>query len=212
MLEFPSISIDVEHDALQTIFFADGEFEGRPSRICKVKYLVALSLRGPEVSEEIEKLRAELAQYPLEHVERDIGRLYTARNWRAHLVACLALAAGYATESSTRFLWQCLHQGSWASPQLASTAAFIDPSFVSNALPLLADHGTYYKSIVALAGILKGECHTTPSERSPAAQNLVEALAIDRDNSAERAQNWLANLRHTCGPIYSPARSNLFKV
>jgi tetrahydromethanopterin S-methyltransferase subunit G len=211
MREFPEISKDTELDALQTIFFADGEFDGQPRRVCKVKYLLALSLRGPDVPDEVEKLRAELAQHPLEQIERDIGRLYAVRNWRAHLVACLALAAGYVTEGSIRALWQCLHHGSWASPQLAATAAFVDPAFTSNAPPLLADHGTYYKSIVALAGVLHGEFRITLPEGSPAVKNLAEALTIDRDNTQALALNWLASLRNSFGPEYNPASSSLLE-
>lgn len=204
MREFPPITREIENDALQTIFFTDGEFEGRPCRVSKTNYLATLSLRGPEISEEVEKLRLELSRHSLEQLEEDIGRLYAARNWRVHLMACVALAVGFATESTIQALWRCVTLGSWVSPQLVATAAFVDPDFSSKAAVLVADHNTYYKSIVALADILAKEFAVIPSEGSVARQNVVEALTIDRDNSGELALGWLANLRKAFGLTYSP--------
>jgi hypothetical protein len=202
MREFPPISKEIENEALQTIFFTDGEFEGRPCRVRKINYLATLSLRGPEVAKEVEKLRVELTLHPLGLLESDIGRLYAARNWRVHLMACVAVAAGFATESTIRALWGCLSLGSWVSPQLASTAAFIDTDFAEKASSLVADHGTYYKSTVALSAILAEEFKVVPLEGSAAERNVIEASEIDSDNSGGIALGWLANLRNTFGSVY----------
>jgi hypothetical protein len=207
MREFPAIDSEVESHALQTIFFEDGESEGRACRIPKLNYLLLLSLRDPDIPGKIEKFRLELAQYPLEDLERDIGRLYAARNWRLHLIACVAVASGFATENTMDALWKCLSQGSWASPQLAATAAFVDLEFVSKASSLIADDRTYYKSIVALADILEKEFDVVLPEGSAAGANLVEALTIDSDGSGKRAVGWLTHLRGAVGPV-SNSRAN----
>ena len=52
MLDFPNINREAEANALQTLFFTDGEFKGRPCRISGANYLAFLSLRGSDIAPE----------------------------------------------------------------------------------------------------------------------------------------------------------------
>jgi hypothetical protein len=195
MRDFPPIDHDAEADALQTLFFSDGEFEGRPHRVSRANYLAFLSLRGAEIAVEVEKLRAELSQHSREDMERDISRLLRASNWRFHNIACVALAAVNPTAGAVEALWQRVLLGSWTSPQLVATAAYVDSSFKERAGVAVASRDTYFKSIVPLAAVLQSEFGTVPSEGSPAHALLLEAQGLDRDRSGDIAVSWLANLR-----------------
>jgi hypothetical protein len=197
--EFPQIDREAEAAALQTVFFADAEFEGRPTRKSLANYLAFLSLRGPEIGAEIEKLRSLFSGHRVEVLEHDVICLLMARNWRLHNIACVFLAAGFVTERSLGALWQCIHAGSWASPQLVATAAYIDRDFEQKARHLLTQHSTYFKSIVPLAEILRAEHGSVWLEDTSASINLREAQEIDRDNSGAIGLGWLANLRVVLG-------------
>lgn len=199
MREFPTIDRQAEAAASQTVFFTDSEFEGRPVRTSRANYLAFLSMRGTEVEGEIDKLRAMFSEHPPEVLERDVICLLTSRNWRYHNIACAAIAAGFVIDRSLESLWKCIHDGSWTSPQLVATAAYVDPSFPMRAVHLLADHSAYFKSIVPLAEILYAEHGVTSLEGSAAPTNVQEARMIDRDNSGAIGIHWLANLRAAFG-------------
>jgi hypothetical protein len=199
MREFPPIDRQAEAAASQTVFFTDAEFEGRPVRTSRANYLAFLSMRGTEVEGEINKLRAVFAEHSPEVLERDIISLLTSRNWRYHNIACAAIAAGFVTDRALESLWKCIHDGSWTSPQSAATAAYVDPGFPTRAVHLLADHSTYFKSIVPLAEILYAEHDVTSLEGSAVTANVHEARTIDRDNSGAVGMHWLANLRTAFG-------------
>lgn len=202
MRDFPSIDKEAEAAALQTLFFIDGEFEGRPHRVSRVNYLAFLSLRGSKIDGEIDKLRALFTGYSITQLEQDVICLFTARNWRFHNIACVVLAAGFITDRSLAALWACIHSGSWTSPQLVATAAYVDSSYEQKARQLLTDHSTYFKSIVPLAEILFAEYDLTALEDETALVNLQEARVIDRDNSGAIGIGWLANLRGAFGPSF----------
>lgn len=199
MREFPPIDRQAEAAASQTVFFTDAEFEGRPVRVSRANYLAFLSMRGIEAEGEIEKLRAVFAERPIEVLERDVICLLTSRNWRYHNIACAVIAAGFVTDRSLESLWKCIHDGSWTSPQLVATAAYVDPGFPMRVAQLVADHSTYFKSIVPLAEILHAEHDVISPESSAVASNVQEARAIDRDNSGAIGIHWLANLRTAFG-------------
>ena len=112
MRSFPQIDSEAESAVLQTVFFADAEFEGRPIRKSRADYLALLSLRGPEIDVEIEKLRALFAEHRVEILEHDVICLLSARNWRVHNIACAFLAAGFVTDRCLDSLWQCIQLGS----------------------------------------------------------------------------------------------------
>lgn len=107
----------------------------------------------------------------------------------------MGLPCAYCTDPSDKLLaelWACIRAGSWSSPQLTATAAFVDPGFQQKALDLVEDSATYFKSIVSLAALLAALGRQPPSDAAQA--NIREAISIDRDNSGPIAVNWHANL------------------
>ncbi|WP_133155061.1 hypothetical protein [Kinneretia aquatilis] len=193
MREFPPINRQAEDAALQTLFFRDSEFEGRSCRLSISNYLAFLSMRGSEIQDEVNKLRNALTQPDPAHLERDIVSLLHARNWRFHNIACVAIACTGASESLLAELWSCIAAGSWTSPQLAATAAYVDPEFRQKATRLIEDHRTYYKSIVSLGALLSELAPELPS--SEAARACLDlAATIDRDESGSIATSWRKNL------------------
>jgi len=197
--DFGPIDKAAEAEAMQTLFFADGEFEGTPYKASGAHYLVFLSMRGEEVSAEVERMRAVLRDYPPALVERDIVRLLKARNWRFHNVACVVMACGFSTEKTLTALWHGVHQGSWASPQLCSTALYIDPNFKEKALALVEDKTTYFKSIVPLATLLHEAFGIRFAFWNKGFWTVREAKKIDRDNSGAIASGWLESLTNAFG-------------
>jgi hypothetical protein len=113
-----------------------------------------------------------------------------------------SVAAGFVTDRSLHSLWTCIHSGSWTSPQLVATAAYVDPDFEQKALHLLTEHSTYFKSIVPLAEILRVEYGSDWPDGTSASINLREAQEIDRDNSGAIGLGWLANLRLAFGRLF----------
>ncbi len=203
MKEFGPIDHDAEAAAMKTLFFTDSVFEGRACRLSVTNYLAFLSLRGAAIAPEIAKLRQALSEPSREHLERDLALLLRARNWRFHNIACVALACAGPSDRLLADLWACLRIGSWMSPQLAATAAYVDPAFNHKAAALVADRATYYKSIVSLAALL-ADRHMPQEELSVAAQaNAVEAAQIDRDDSGAIAVAWHKNLREAFGATAS---------
>jgi hypothetical protein len=193
MREFPPINREAEDTALRTLFFQDSEFEGKKCRLSVANYLAFLSLQGSEIQEEIAKLRSALTEPTSAHLERDLVSLLRARNWRFHNIACVAISCCGASKAVLAELWLCIQAGSWTSPQLAATAAYIDPDFQTKAAGLIQDHATYYKSIVSLAALL-ASIAPEHSLSQTAHANLTEAAAIDRDESGTIAVEWYKNL------------------
>ena len=91
MQNFPTIDHEAETQAAQALFFTDSTHDGRTCRVSLGNYLAFLSLRGPEIADEIRKLRNVLAEPTAEHLERDLTLLLRARNWRFHNIACVAI-------------------------------------------------------------------------------------------------------------------------
>jgi hypothetical protein len=197
---FESLKVDrqAEEASMKTIFFKDGEYEGRAVRVSKANYLALLSMRGDEIQDEVRKLRLLLDEYSPETIGRDLVALLTAANWRVHNIACVLIGIGFGSEVVLDALWRRIREGSWVSPQLAATAAFADPDFKKKAIKLVEDSSTYYKSIVALSEILSkryGVKFWLGKRRS----NLKAAKKYDRDNSGAIALGWGESLRKAIG-------------
>ena len=181
---------------MQTLFFTESEFEGNRCKVAVANYLAFLSLRGSEIAEEVARLRQALASPTVAHRERDLALLLRARNWRFHNIACVAMACCGASEELIAELWDCIRLGSWTSPQLAATAAYVDPDFRRKALLLLESPSTYYKSIVAMAALLAS---SDGAWSAAASSNVTEAREIDRDDSGSIAVAWKRNLHEAFG-------------
>jgi hypothetical protein len=194
MNQHPKINKQDEEASMNTIFFKDGEFEGRPVRVSRANYLAFLSMRGEEIPQEVQKLKEIFSQFSADEIENDLILLLTAVNWRVHNIACVFIALGFHSEGVLRALWKRIREGSWVSPQLVATAAFVDPNFEKNAKELLASKSTYYKSIVALGQVLKTQYGVKfwPGKRW---LNIRAAKKYDRDNSGAIALGWGESLR-----------------
>ncbi|MBB3061764.1 hypothetical protein [Microbulbifer rhizosphaerae] len=196
MFQRLKVNRELEDEALNTIFFEDGEYEGRSVRVSKTNYLAFLSMRGNKVSEEIDKLIALLDGFPREQIELDLIHLFHAVNWRFHNIACAFVALGFHSQKVVAALWERIEAGSWVSPQLVATAYFIDENFEDRAIELFNSEATYYKSIVSIAAILDSQCEIeTVSECSRA--NLEKAKEFDTDDSGNISLRWLGSLRET---------------
>lgn len=193
MREFPPIDRAAEAAASQTLFFTDGEFDGRPHRVSRFNYLAFLSLTGSAAQQEVDKIRSFLGAQLGGQLETDIVHLLGSLNWRYHNIACIALAAGFTSPRTIEALWQRIRAGSWTAPQLVATAAYIDAGFQERAADALASHATYYKSLVALAALAAGSDSDSDSDI------VAEAKAVDRDDSGAIAIGWLHNLRQALG-------------
>lgn len=199
MREFGEINPEAEKQAMSTLFFRESEFEGKSCQVSVANYLAFLSMRGPEIGEEVAKLKQALSQPRRAHLERDISLLLRARNWRFHNIACVAVACCGASDFLLGELWECLRKGSWTSPQLAATAAFVDQDFDKKAQELLADPGTYFKTIVALIALLEARPGATKGLPKTTLDNIAEAQQLDRDNSGSIATAWNGNLQAAFG-------------
>jgi hypothetical protein len=178
------------------IFLEDGVFEGKPCKLPVAPYLLFLHLSQPNTADAVKRLRAALVRHPADIVERDICRVFSHHEWRLHLLACMAMADGFHTEPAMDALWDRLRQRSWASPQLAATATYLDKSFIDKAKAVIADPATEAKSVMALAALLQSE-HAITIEDTPLAQAVRDAKTRDSDDAGRLALKWLAGLRRT---------------
>lgn len=194
MFDAPKIDQTLEDAASNTCFFTDGEFEGRKTRVSKANYLALLSMRGAEIPVEVERLRSLFKEVPEVTLENDIISLLSAVNWRYHNIACVFIALGFSSSRILEALWKRVNEGSWVSPQLAATAALVDSEFKTKASALIASSKTNYKSIVALAELLKKR-HRTRFLWGVARSNIRAARKYDRDNSGAIALGWLESLQ-----------------
>jgi hypothetical protein len=97
--------------------FVEGEFPG---------YLELLHMQGQAAQIVIDRTeRAVAAEAP----QRWVDRLLADRDWRPHLVACAAFLVDRKGVLDPKPLWTAIDAGSWAVPQLAVTALFVDPGF-----------------------------------------------------------------------------------
>lgn len=190
----PKINKQDEEASMNTIFFKDGEFEGRAVRVSRANYLAFLSMRGSEIPEEVQKLKDIFREYSTDKIEKDLVILLTAVNWRVHNIACVFIALDFRSEGVLSALWTRIRKGSWVSPQLVATAAFSDPDFEKKAKELLADKTTYYKSIVALGQVLKSQ-YGVKFWLDKRWLNIRAAKKYDRDNSGAIALGWGESLR-----------------
>lgn len=181
------------------VFLEDGVFEGKPCKLPVAPYLLLLHLSQPGTTGAVEKLRVALARHPAEKVERDISRIFAEPEWRLQLLACVAMSAGFHTEPAMLALWGRLRAGSWAAPQLAATAAYLDDGFADSAKALIGDPRTDARSVVGLAALLQSEHSITIDDDSSMAQALHEARARHNADTGRMALKWLAGLRRTLG-------------
>jgi hypothetical protein len=183
----------------KTVFFEDGLFEDKPCRLPVAPYLLFLHLSHEGAAEAVLKLRDALARHPAPLVERDIRYVLSQPHWRLHLMACMAMAAGFRTEGSSLALWESIRTGSWASAQLAATAAYLDKAFVDKAKAVVVDARSPAKSVVGLAALLQDAFSIDIGSDYRLAQAVQEAKLRDDADSGRYSLRWLTGLRRILG-------------
>lgn len=186
-------------DILDTVFFVDQLYEGHIRRLPVVHYLHFLHLAREEAARAAMDLRTVLAREPVERVERDIECAFAQRNWRPHLMACIAIADGFRGREPMLALWQCMRGGSWVLPQLVATAAYADNTFIDKALALIDDAPTDSRLVVILAAVLKAQ-FSFNFEKGGHLATIVETAILSNQKSldpdpARFALPWLNRLK-----------------
>jgi len=187
------IDREIEDQALQTIFFADGEFEGRKARKPRINYLALLNLHTADVPEAIRQARSIAVSEDRAELEADTLLLLRARNWRVHLMACSVMILGLRAPALLDALWSRLADGSWVAPQLAATAYLVDSGFAQHGTELLSAPNSAGKSVVAVGQLLREKCRielTIDQE-----QLVASAQSKDLDHSGQIALGWLDSIQ-----------------
>ena len=153
----------------------------------------------------------------------EIKSLLDGDGWREHLVgACALLVREDLAVSLKDVLWKAIDVGSWVSPQLAVTAWFRDPDFLTNAkhrierrcqqktteVPIMSSLMKHvvagarshrdkaiktFSALVYLLGLLPTSEFWLREQLQ--AQDAKEMLAADIDGGCRIAQNWITNLK-----------------
>jgi hypothetical protein len=175
-----------------------------------------LSMRGAEVGAVIGRIEQALSA---DDAVRGVGALFASPDWRPHLIGAVALLLDAGRRLDSTAMWQAIDAGSWVTPQLVTTAYFIDPSFADRVRERIDA-----KCAVAVpANLSPAERHratgpATPGQRSAkllaslvrigmlapgltgwlrtaaSRPELAALQAADRDKSGNIAENWLKNI------------------
>ena len=178
--------------------------------------LMLLSMRGAEAGAVIGRIEQALAA---DDAVRGVGALFASPDWRPHLVGAVALILDSGRRLDPAAMWQSIDAGSWVTPQLVTTAYFIDPSFAERVRERIDGKC----AVTVPANLSPGERHratgpATPEQRSAkllasmirigmlapgltgwlrtaaSRPELAALQASDRDRSGNIAENWLKNL------------------
>lgn len=203
----PKPAPPMEFGIFQPVFFQD------------LEYLRLLLLRELEdASCAIELVRECCRSVELPHT--DIQALFAHPNWRAHLVATVALIVSGPEQKTVESAWRMIDSGSWVTPQIAAAMCLIDANFVAEAVGRLEilcplDPSEFQKLCDFERQIAMGRASARQRAaktaaallrlleiKQPAAayklygnQDLQFLLKADIDRSGEIAEHWLARIR-----------------
>ncbi len=178
--------------------------------------LTLLSMRGAEAAAVIGRIEQALCA---DDAVRGVGALFASPDWRPHLIGAVALILDSGRRLDPMAMWQAIDAGSWVTPQLVTTAYFIDPSFAAR----VRERIDAQCAVTVPANLSAAERHratgpATPEQRSAkllaslvrigmlvpgltgwlrAAASRPELAALqgaDRDKSGNIAENWLKNV------------------
>ena len=140
-------------------------------------------------------------------VASQIDAMLFSRDWRAHLVAAAAIALGAASDELLLCLWRALDAGSQAMPQLAATAAYLDPEFDISVFSRLVNelaspHGRSATGMAAMLALFR--LSPSAGSREEAADFATDAdmqaiLAQEQEGGGMAALVWLEGLRELIG-------------
>ena len=154
------------------------------------------------------------------NLDDEVCALLAVRNWRAQIVAATTFFVAGSTERRLAALWDAISQPSWISPQLAATAAHIDPEFAAKAhariaegcavsvepvasLPWPARHsalgpGSIEAHSAKLLSALLALCIDRPdapwAKAAADEPHVKHLLALDVDRGGEIAKRWLVSM------------------
>ncbi|AZZ91969.1 hypothetical protein EUZ85_15005 [Hahella sp. KA22] len=198
----------------QTIFFNKHEVDGRETVVSRINYLLMLNTPCMDAAEaEIRIMKQVLAD--AENPEEDIKVLFSVRNWRPHIVGCLAMCYLPRNDTLVESLWELLAGQSWAAPQIAATVSMVDRNFAGNAAQRLSNTGlvntglelntgrrklvgslSLAKSFLALWSLLEevdAEADVLHQTRLIALKQDLERL--ERSPASDIAINWRSQLQ-----------------
>jgi hypothetical protein len=192
--------------------------------------LILLSMRGAEAGAVIDRVEQAMGS---EDAVRAVDALFASPDWRPHLLGAVALILDSGRRFDPSAMWKAIDAGSWATPQLVTTAYLIDPSFADR----LRDRLDATCAVVIAPNLSAVERHratgpATPEQRSakmlaslvrigmlaPALAGwlrtassrpeLAALQAADRDKAGNIAENWLKNVENQFrarGRVLAPA-------
>jgi hypothetical protein len=200
-----------EDRVYETVFFAKREFEGRKCHVARIDYLEVLNARQISSQGELEKLKVILSE--TDEPGRQVAILLDVRNWRPHLIGCLAAMLVQDRALIVEALWRAFDRASWVCPQLAATLSLLDDNFVQRALDRLRcgalikepseimveihknEHIENPKGFMSLWGLLADVFHDKSLESSELLGIKGKLESQDRDQSAVIALSWRAEVQ-----------------
>lgn len=121
--------------------------------------------------------------------------------WRAQLVATVALTLGGADAASSAALWRAVDGASWVTPQLVAAAFLVDARFEARAEERLL---AVTRRSPKMLGALVRAYHRLPQPRLPVVAQLArhdQALASEEARVGVRSVDvWLDRLPLLCDP------------
>jgi hypothetical protein len=141
----------------------------------------------------IDLLRSLLTSVPGAHTQ--IAILFGDRNWREHLVGCVAALLSGTDETLLALIWAAADDGSWVGPQLAVTLALLDPSFKERARSRIEAPGcapTLLSALLEMYRRVIGDDAWVNGQRM--APQVARLLEDDVDGGARMASFWLDRL------------------
>ncbi len=195
-----------EDAVFETIFFEKRELEGKECNVALINYLEALNIQKESSKEEFDKINKLLLE--CENPIPDVLILLQVRNWRPHLIGCLAAFLLPKNPLIITELWSAFDRSSWVSPQIAATLSIVDENFINNALVRLSvgalikepssiaiqfhqsEHIENPKGFMSLWGLLQGVYNCPELESENLLKFRVRLAPLDRDHSSDRALAW----------------------
>ena len=196
----PVTNLEVSEQSVERIDF--GPFAVLFSR---GTYLRFLGMGSPDVQSALTRLSDVLQS--IDDAHKYIDLMLRGRNWRPHLVACVAALLLRERAEYASMIWRTFDYGSWVAPQLAVVLYLSDPEFrheakrrIVNRCPVTAAPDLYQDfdrtirvknlaSLLRVMSFIPSETHWVASELERA--DIRALVNADSDCSGEIAVSWL---------------------
>ena len=169
-------------------------------------YLQFLGMGSPDVHSALTSLSDILQSTDDAH--RYIELMLRGRDWRPHLVACVAALLSRDRAEYASLIWRTFDYGSWVAPQLAVVLYLSDPEFrhgakqrIASRCPVTAasDLDVHVErtirakniaSLLRMVASLPSETHWVASELEHADVRVL--MKADTDSCGDIVDSWLA--------------------